>query len=74
MDAEQRLDPRRRERRPERIEIGGEVLLRNDVQARQLGCSERSVDRGDKDGAPASDPSSTLCLPSQFAAKNSGVK
>ena len=49
---EQRLDPRRRELHPERIEIGGEVLLRNDVQAKQLGCSERSVDRGDKNGAP----------------------
>src|SRR5262249_61503426 len=52
MDTEQRLDPRRRELHPERIEIGGEVLLRNDVQARQLGCSERSVDRGDEHGAP----------------------
>ena len=50
--SEQPLDPRRRETHPERIEIGGEVLLRNDVQARQLGCSERSVNRGDKDGAP----------------------
>jgi hypothetical protein len=49
---EQRLDPRRRKLHPERIEIGGEILLRNDVQARQLGCSERSVNRGDKDGAP----------------------
>ena len=47
--SEQPLDPRRRETHPERIEIGGEVLLRNDVQARQLGCSERSVNRGDKD-------------------------
>jgi hypothetical protein len=52
MDAEQRLDPRRRELHPERIEIGGVAFLRNDIQARQLGCSERSVDRGDKDGAP----------------------
>jgi hypothetical protein len=49
---EQRLDPRRRELHPERIEIGGEILLRNDVQAKRLGCSERSVNRGDKDGAP----------------------
>jgi hypothetical protein len=49
---EQRLDPRRREQHPERIEIGGEGFLRNDIQAKQLGCSERSVNRGDKDGAP----------------------
>src|SRR5262245_39824619 len=52
MDTEQRLDPRRRELHPERIEIGGEILIRNDVQARQLGCSERSIDRGDERGAP----------------------
>jgi len=50
--AERQLDPRHRERHPERIEIGGVVLVRNDVQARQLGVSERSIDRGDKDGAP----------------------
>ena len=50
--SEQPPDPRRRETHPERIEIGGVILLRNDVQAKQLGCSERSVYRGDKDGAP----------------------
>lgn len=47
-----RLDPRRREAHPERIVVGDEVFLRNDVQARQLGCSERSVNRGDRHGAP----------------------
>jgi len=52
MDAEQRLDPRRRELHPERVVVGDEVFIRNDVQAKQLGCSERSVDRGDKHGAP----------------------
>jgi hypothetical protein len=52
MDTEQQLDPRRREAHPERIVIGGEVFIRNDIQAEQLGCSERSVNRGDKDGAP----------------------
>jgi hypothetical protein len=52
MDAEQRLDPRRRELHPERVVIGDETFIRNDVQAKQLGCSERSVDRGDKHGAP----------------------
>jgi hypothetical protein len=49
---EQRLDPRRRELHPERVAIGDETFIRNDVQAKQLGCSERSVDRGDKHGAP----------------------
>jgi hypothetical protein len=52
MDSEPRLDPRRREAHPERITVGGEVFIRNDIQARQLGCSERSVNRGDKHGAP----------------------
>ena len=52
MDTEQRLDPRRRELHPERVVIGDETFIRNDVQAKQLGCSERSVDRGDKHGAP----------------------
>ena len=49
---EPRLDPRRREAHPERITVGNEVFVRNDVQAKQLGCSQRSVDRGDKHGAP----------------------
>jgi hypothetical protein len=52
MDSEQPLDPRRREAHPERITVGGEDFLRNDVQAKELGCSERSIDRGDKLGAP----------------------
>jgi len=37
--SEQPLDPRRRETHPERIEIGGEILLRNDVQAKQLAAA-----------------------------------
>jgi len=52
MDTEQRLDPRRREAHPEQITVGGEVFVRNDIQAKQLGCSERSINRGDRDGAP----------------------
>jgi hypothetical protein len=52
MDSEPWLDPRRREAHPERIHIAGETFVRNDVQARELGCSERSVNRGDKHGAP----------------------
>lgn len=49
---EPRLDPRRREAHPERVSVGGETFIRNDIQAKQLGCSERSLNRGDKRGAP----------------------
>ena len=46
------LDPRCREAHPERITVGGEVFIRNDVLAREQGESERSLNRGDKRGAP----------------------
>jgi hypothetical protein len=49
---EQPLDPRCREAHPERITIGGEVFIRNDVLARELGESERSLNRGDARGSP----------------------
>jgi hypothetical protein len=49
---EQPLDPRRREAHPERISVGGETFIRNDVLARELGESERSLNRGDKRGSP----------------------
>ena len=49
---EPRLDPRRRELHPERLTIGGQVFVRNDIQAKELGVSERSVNRGDAHGAP----------------------
>jgi hypothetical protein len=53
MDTEQqKLDPRRREAHPERIVIGDEVFVRNDIKAKAQGESERSLNRGDKDGAP----------------------
>lgn len=53
MDSEPRLDPRRRELHPERVRIAtGEVFVRNDVLAKELGCSERSINRGDARGAP----------------------
>jgi hypothetical protein len=52
MDTEQRLDPRRREAHPERIFVGDEVFIRNDVKAKEQGESERSLNRGDKLGAP----------------------
>jgi hypothetical protein len=44
---------RRRSARPERIWIGGVEFERNDVAAReQAGASERTINRGDKHGAP----------------------
>jgi hypothetical protein len=49
---EPRLDPRRRELHPERLVIGDETFIRNDVQAKELGISERSVNRDDRRGAP----------------------
>src|SRR5215470_675751 len=49
---EPRLDPRRREAHPERITVGNEVFVRNDIKAKELGESERSVNRGDRHGAP----------------------
>jgi len=49
---EQPLDPRCREAHPERITIGGEVFVRNDIKAKEQGESERSLNRGDKRGAP----------------------
>ena len=48
----QPLDPRRREAHPERVAIGGETFERNDVRARTLHMSERSLNRGDRLGAP----------------------
>jgi len=49
---EPRLDPRRREAHPERIVIGDEVFIRNDIKAKEQGESERSLNRDDKLGAP----------------------
>ena len=49
---EQPLDPRCRAAHPERITIGGEVFVRNDIKAKEQGESERSLNRGDKRGAP----------------------
>jgi hypothetical protein len=49
---EQPLDPRRREAHPERIVVGDEVFIRNDIKAKEQGESERSLNRGDKRGAP----------------------
>jgi len=43
---------RRRSARPERLVIGGEEMVRNDVVAQEQGASERAVNRGDAHGAP----------------------
>ena len=46
------IDSRCRSMRPERIDIGTDVLVRNDLIAKQQGTSVRTVNRGDADGAP----------------------
>jgi hypothetical protein len=46
------LDRRRREMHPEYILVGGETFERNDATARRYGVSERTVNRGDREGAP----------------------
>ena len=46
------LDPRCRETHPERITIGDEVFVRNDVRAKECAMSERSLNRSDTEGAP----------------------
>jgi hypothetical protein len=48
----QPLDSRRREAHPERITIGSETFERNDIRAKNLCMSERSLNRGDAQGAP----------------------
>jgi hypothetical protein len=49
---ERRLDPRSREAHPEQIVVGDETFIRNDKIAERHGVSERTVNRGDRDGAP----------------------
>jgi len=49
---DQPLDKRCRETHPERITVGNVTFERNDVVARRYGISERSLNRGDKSGAP----------------------
>jgi hypothetical protein len=48
----QPLDKRRREAHPENIIVGDITYERNDVCARRFGITERSLNAGDKDGAP----------------------
>ncbi|MGO9047202.1 MAG: hypothetical protein ACLP02_07540 [Rhodomicrobium sp.] len=47
-----KMDPRCREARPERIDIGTDILVRNDVLAREHGMTRKTIDRGDALGAP----------------------
>jgi hypothetical protein len=42
----------RRSRRPERLTIGGEMWVRNDILAKEVGTTERALNRGDAQGAP----------------------
>ena len=46
------LDKRDRRAHPQRITLGGETLERNDICAQRLCMSERSLNRGDRLGAP----------------------
>jgi hypothetical protein len=48
----QPLDKRDRRAHPERIAIGSETFERNDIRAKKLCMSERSLNRGDAQGAP----------------------
>jgi hypothetical protein len=48
----QPLDPRRREAHPEVIAVGDETFERNDIRAKRLCMSERSLNRYDARGAP----------------------
>jgi hypothetical protein len=46
------LDRRRRESHPERILIGNEVFVREDIMAAELGECMRTLARRDVEGAP----------------------
>src|SRR5262249_54453778 len=43
---------RRKKSRPEQIVVGDETFERNDITAKRYGGSERTINRGDKGGAP----------------------
>jgi hypothetical protein len=42
----------RRESRPERIDLGNDTGIRNDIVAREYGVTERALNSDDADGAP----------------------
>jgi hypothetical protein len=43
---------RARSAHPERITLGDDELVRNDLIASEMGASERTINRGDAEGAP----------------------
>jgi hypothetical protein len=49
---QQRLNPKRRDSRPERIEIEGDTLVRQDILVREQGGTERTINGADARGAP----------------------
>jgi hypothetical protein len=51
-DTNQTRDRRCRETHPETIDIGTDVLIRDDIMAAKNGVTTRTQTRGDKDGAP----------------------
>jgi hypothetical protein len=52
MDENSTVDPRCRAARPERIDIGDDVLVRDDILAKEKGITTRTLGRGDALGAP----------------------
>jgi hypothetical protein len=46
------LDKRRKQARPERIVVGDETFERNDITAQRYGSCEKTINRGDRLGAP----------------------
>lgn len=59
------VDTRRRSSRPERIPLGDDELVRNDVLAGELGICVRTLDSGDADGAPFIEIGSVKYRPSR---------
>jgi hypothetical protein len=51
--ATETLDPRSRLSRPERIAVGNDVLVRNDVLARELGVAVKTLNKDDDKDAPS---------------------
>ena len=52
MDNTATLGNRRKKSRPEQIVVGDETCERNDITAKRYGGSERTINRGDRHGAP----------------------
>jgi hypothetical protein len=46
------MDRRCRAAKPERIDISDDVLVRDDVLAKEKGVTTRTLGRGDSEGAP----------------------